>query len=67
MSIYNYKCTECKKEFESIEKFDTETVECIECGYAAKRIHGQDLPSPPKLIHGVGGFHSPSFGDRKFD
>jgi len=67
MPIYNYKCLSCGEKFESIEKSDTEISYCLLCKKLAKRLHGTEIPSPPKLIAGIGGFHSPSYGNRKYE
>jgi len=66
MPIYKFKCLTCDEEYESIEKMDTEITYCPICKKIGKRMHGQELSSPPKLMAGIGGFHSPSYGDRKY-
>lgn len=66
MPIYNFKCYGCEEEFESIEKMGAKFANCPSCKKIAERLHGRDIPSPPKLIAGIGGFHSPSYGDRKY-
>lgn len=58
MPLYQYKCFECKKEFESIEKLGTEMCYC-KCGKLAKRLHGVDVPSPALIEEGVGGVYRP--------
>ena len=68
MPQYTYKClnNECGIEFDSIEKIeDRKFSYCKICGGISKR-KGIELNNPPKLIAGCGGFHKPSFGDRKF-
>lgn len=66
MPIYKYKCLTCDEEFDSIEKMDCEFSYCPKCDKISKRQHGQDIPSPPNLKAGVGGFYAPSFGERKY-
>lgn len=66
MPIYKYKCLTCDEEFDSIESMGNEISYCPKCKMISKRLHGVDIPSPPKLIPGCGGFYSPSFGERKY-
>ena len=66
MPIYKFKCIDCDEEFESIERMGAEIACCPKCWMPGERMHGNELPSPPKLIAGCGGFHSPSFGERKY-
>ena len=65
MSLYSFKCCECGFEFEDIVKAGSNLTYCKQCGKISKR-YKVDLPSPPKLIAGCGGFFKNSFGERKF-
>lgn len=40
MPLYDYRCTECKHEFEEQKRLAQyqETTQCPECGYVAERI-----------------------------
>jgi putative FmdB family regulatory protein len=40
MPIYNYKCSECSKDFEVLARHKDEGVECISCGSSnIKRVY----------------------------
>ena len=64
MAIYNFLCPKCKEEYEKIVKIGQEYDQCPKCKSISKRTH-MDLPNPPKLIAGCGGFFKNSYGDRK--
>lgn len=66
MPQYVYKCLTCQNSFDSIEKINTEKINCIICEGVSNRVHGQDLPAPPLITAGVGGVDSPRFGERKY-
>lgn len=67
MPVYRFKCLTCGEEFDSIEKMGTEISYCRSCEMIASRLHGVDIPAPPNLKAGVGGFYSPSYGERKYE
>jgi len=64
MSIYNFKCDKCNHEYEQIVKIGQEYDQCPLCCGVTKRTHC-DLPSPAKLVAGIGGFERPSHGTRR--
>lgn len=63
LALYNFYCENCKKEYEQLVKMSQEYTKCCVCGKIMKRTHC-DLPSPPKLIAGCGGYFKPSYSDR---
>jgi len=65
MPIFSFKCFTCGNEFESIEKIDTKSCYCVACGNISVR-YKVELPSPPKLTAGIGGFDKPSHGERLY-
>ena len=64
MSIHTYKCQECNSVFDSIEKPGTKFAYCPKCNKIGVR-EGIELPNPPNLVAGIGGFHRPSHGTRR--
>ena len=66
MPIYKFHCSKCNNSYDTIVKMSQEYDKCPECGSVMKRTHC-DLTNPPKLIAGIGGFHSPSYGERQVE